>query len=435
MKGSFIITTLKEVSENFDNQRVPLSSKQRDKIINKLYPYYGAQSIIDYVDDFLFNGEYILIAEDGENLKSQNNNVCNLVSGKFWVNNHAHIIKAKNGNDTKYLYYYLNLLDFKPFITGSAQPKLTKDNLNMIPLRIHKKNEQKQITKVLSDLDTKIEVNNKINAKLEAMAKLLYDYWFVQFDFPDANGKPYKASGGKMVYNEELKREIPEGWKIRKFEKHLSFNRGISYTSKSTQYRKGIPMINLKSFNLDGSYRIDGLKYYNERINNNKLVDQGDLLIAITDVTRNAEIIGKAILAPTLQEKDMVASCDIANVISDGTFNKYYLRFLFNSEHYHNYIKHFASGTLVLHLDLNGVNWYKDIIPPSELQNTFGELVEKYYLKGELIRKQNQKLVELRDWLLPMLMNGQVTVSTKSYTQNKDSLGMVAEEELKYGEK
>jgi len=125
---------LSDVVDNFDNIRVPLSAKQRENI-KKIYPYYWAQNIIDYVDNYLFDWEYILVAEDWENLKSQNAKICNLVNGKFWVNNHAHIIKGENWNNTKYLYYYLNLITFSPFITGSAQPKLTKDNLASIPLK------------------------------------------------------------------------------------------------------------------------------------------------------------------------------------------------------------------------------------------------------------------------------------------------------------
>ncbi len=220
--NDFQLVTVSDATENFDNIRIPLSAKQR-KELKKIYPYYGAQSIIDYVEEYLFDGEYVLVAEDGENLKSQNSPVCNLVNGKFWVNNHAHIIRAKPGFNTKYLYYYLNLVDFKPFVTGSAQPKLTKDNLNSIPLTIHFESEQIKIAKVLSDLDAKIDLNNRINSELEGMAKLIYDYWFVQFDFPiseaqaaamgrpELKGKPYKSSGGKMVFNKELNREVPEG--------------------------------------------------------------------------------------------------------------------------------------------------------------------------------------------------------------------------------
>mgnify|MGYP003535880535 FL=1 len=96
--------TISELVDVFNNIRIPLSSKERENL-EKVYPYYGAQNIVDYVDNYLFDGEYILIAEDGENLRSNNQNICNLVNGKFWVNNHAHIVKANSNNITKYLYY------------------------------------------------------------------------------------------------------------------------------------------------------------------------------------------------------------------------------------------------------------------------------------------------------------------------------------------
>ena len=297
-------------------------------------------------------------------------------------------------------------------------------------------------------ISKKIELNNRINAELEAMAKTLYDYWFVQFDFPVAStgsateisgenvastplsqqsdekntiaersqesvaerSRGYKSSGGKMVYNEILKREIPEGWEVKSLSGLVDFTRGISYTSSTINDNEGIPMINLKSFNLNGTYRIDGLKYFTGKLNENKIINKNDLLIAITDVTREAEIIGKAILSPDFGNKT-VCSCDVARIdILKNSFSKNYLRYLFNSNHYHNYIKHFASGTLVLHLDLNGILWYKDIIPPINLQNKFEDVVNEIDEKITNNLKQNQELSALRDWLLPMLMNGQVKV-------------------------
>jgi len=359
------------------------------------------------------------------------------------------VLRSTDQTDSEFVYYLAISPTFRKRAIScmegtSGRKRVNENTLKYYELPFPELNEQKQIAKVLSDLDAKIEVNNKINAELEALAKTIYDYWFVQFDFPtsadyaasvekpEMTGKPYKSSGGKMVYNEELKRKIPEGWEVSTLENNIEFKRGISYTSKSTASGEGIPMINLKSFNLDGSYRIDGLKYYNGKVNKNKYINSGDLLIAITDVTRNADIIGKGIIVPSIGDDQMVASCDISSVICNEKLNKHYLRHLFNSEYYHNYIKHFASGTLVLHLDLNGVNWYKDVIPPINLQDKFGQLVDKYHSKGELIRKENQKLSELRDWLLPMLMNGQVRVAHSDENQDLGDLGMVAEEEVNY---
>ncbi|WP_286388724.1 restriction endonuclease subunit S [Myroides marinus] len=324
------------------------------------------------------------------------------------------IIPNSDRYNNDYIYYLLknNYFLLRNAATGStALPLLNKTDFDLLELKLDKNlmNQQK-IASVLSVLDDKIELNNKINTELEQMAKTLYDYWFVQFDFPNEDGKPYKSSGGKMVYNDVLKREIPDGWEVKRLKGLVDFTRGISYTSKTMNEESGIPMINLKSFNLNGTYRIDGLKYFTGKLNESRIIDKDDLLIAITDVTREAEIIGRAILTPDFGV-DAVCSCDVARVdIIDPKLKKNYLRYLFNSKYYHDYIKHFASGTLVLHLDLNGVLWYKDVIPSIDIQEKFEDFVFSIDSKIQANLKQNQELAELRDWLLPMLMNGQVSV-------------------------
>ena len=126
---------LKECVEILDSKRIPLSSSER-KRLKKKYPYYGAQGIIDYVENYIFAGEYILIAEDGNNLKSLQQNIATWVEGKFWVNNHAHILGKKKGYNLRYIYYLLSILDLRGYITGSAQPKLNQENLASIQLQL-----------------------------------------------------------------------------------------------------------------------------------------------------------------------------------------------------------------------------------------------------------------------------------------------------------
>lgn len=317
---------------------------------------------------------------------------------------------------------------------GSTVPLINLSIVRSLPVRIPEKiNDQTSIVKVLSDLDTKIELNNKINRELEAMAKTLYNYWFVQFDFPNEQGKPYKSSGGKMVYNAELKREIPEGWEVKLLGSEIEIQRGISYTSEDIN-GEGIPMINLNSFNLNGTYKPDGVKSYSGKYTEKNILKSGDLLIAATDVTRNADIIGRAILVPDYYSEDLVFSMDIAK-ISSNNIPSSFLMMLFNSIHYHNYIKWYATGTLVLHLNLDGVNRYRTEIPSNNLLKMF----DKFYLpianRIYMTNKQNQQLTELRDWLLPMLMNGQVTVASTSSATDKlteERLSMAAEPEGEY---
>ena len=156
-----------EVTINYDKRRVPLSGAQREKRQGK-YRYYGAQGVIDHIDDFIFDGTYLLIAEDGENLKKKKKNIAQVVDGQFWVNNHAHIVQGNELCDTRYLCYLLNSMDLSGYITGSAQPKLSQSNLNAITLFLPTITVQKRIAEWLYLFDKKIAVNNEINDNLAA---------------------------------------------------------------------------------------------------------------------------------------------------------------------------------------------------------------------------------------------------------------------------
>lgn len=168
-----------EVTINFDKKRIPLSSAQREKR-QGTFRYYGAQGVIDHVDDYIFDGTYLLIAEDGENLKSKKQNIAQVVDGQFWVNNHAHIVQGNEQCDTRFLCYLINSMDLSGYVTGSAQPKLSQANLNAVTLSLPTLAEQKRIVEYLYMLDQKIDVNRQINDNLEQQAMALYRQMFVE---------------------------------------------------------------------------------------------------------------------------------------------------------------------------------------------------------------------------------------------------------------
>ena len=170
-----------EVTVNFDKKRVPLSSAQRSNRGGE-FPYYGAQGVIDHIDDYIFDGEYLLIAEDGENLKSKKQNIAHIATGKFWVNNHAHIVTGNEKCDTRYLCYLINSMDLSGYITGSAQPKLSQANLNAVQLSMPTLEQQKRIVEYLVAIDNKIALNELINNNLEQQVSSLYKSWFEDFD-------------------------------------------------------------------------------------------------------------------------------------------------------------------------------------------------------------------------------------------------------------
>jgi len=237
VKNGWVETTLKELVDIFDSKRIPLSTGERVKRKGS-FPYYGASNIVDYIDDFIFDGDYLLISEDGENLNTRNTPIAFMASGKFWVNNHAHIVRGKEKHMTKYLYWYFSQLDISPYITGAVQPKLSKSNLESIQIKIPENpDEQRAIAAVLSSLDDKIELLREQNKTLEAMAQQLFREWFTEFNFPDADGKPYKKSGGRMI-DSELG-EIPEGWRVGRIGDVVEIRGGSTPSTQNTDFWDG----------------------------------------------------------------------------------------------------------------------------------------------------------------------------------------------------
>ena len=173
MAGEWPIKQLGEIVINLDSKRIPLSSRERERRRGH-YPYYGANGVIDYVDDFLFDGLHVLIAEDGSVEKDDGTPFVQIVEGKFWVNNHAHVLRASTDIDTKFLYYALSTIRVRPFLTGSVQAKLSQQNLNRIPIPYPPEVERRAIAAVLGALDDKIELNRRMNRTLEAIAQAVF---------------------------------------------------------------------------------------------------------------------------------------------------------------------------------------------------------------------------------------------------------------------
>ena len=370
---------------------------------NGMYPFFTCAPEPLRIDDYAFNDNVILLA--GNN--ASGNFHCQRYNGKFNAYQRTYVLTAKNDYDIDYIYYSLliNLQLFKRMAQGSQTKFLTIDILNDFEINDIPIEYQKSIVYSLVKIDKKIGINKSICFELEAMAKLLYDYWFVQFDFPDENGKPYNSSGGKMVWNEELKRDIPDGWEVSTLRKKYRIERGISYSSKDIESGQGMPMINLACIDTKRNYRDGELKYYDGNISNDDILSPFDLLIACTDLTRNADIVGSPILTPN-DGKTYTFSTDIAKLIPNETeLNPIYLYMALRTEYYHNYIKKWASGTNVLHLDLTGLDWYKMWFPPKSLQDEFAETILQFENKKFKTMIENRELTSLRDFL-----NGQVKV-------------------------
>lgn len=321
-------------------------------------------------------------------------------------------INIKSEYSKEFFRYILTTKEFQKYMLrvahGSTIKNFAPSQVGEYEVELPDIEEHENIAKLLSSIDDKIFNNNLICDDLEGMAKLLYDYWFVQFDFPDENGKPYKSSGGKMVWNEELKREIPDGWEVKRLGALIDHNRGISYTGKSFS-KDGTPIISLASIDRSGRYIPDGIKYYNQEYAHSKVVKPYDLVMANTDMTQERAVMGKIIFVPDIFDGDILTTHHITQIHTDELL-KAYLMMTTQTDWFHNYIKGFSSGTNVLGMDMIGFEDYLLIIPEKTILRRFNEVIYGIFNKIFSNIRENQELASLRDFLLPMLMNGQVKV-------------------------
>lgn len=357
------------------------------------------------------------------------------------VNQHVSIIRCKNGISPQYVNYFLiNLKSYLMQIcgVGGTRNALTKEALEKLPIKIQ--SNQFEIAKVLSDLDAKIELNNKINAELEAMAKLIYDYWFVQFEFPisteqaasmgkpQLEGKPYKSSGGKMVWNDELKREVPEGWEVGNFGTYCKSSGGYAFKS-SWWSDNGLKVVKIKDIQEDYTINISDLSSASisgENIDNKFIAKPGNILIAMTGAT-----VGKFGIVP-ITDGPLYVNQRVG-FFNLGTEPIGKLPFLVNSlnqKYFREAIFTLASGAAQPNISNEQINNIQLLIPRKTLLENYNKTLKANYNKILLNQYQNQKLAELRDWLLPMLMNGQVKVDKLS--DKEEPLNMAAEEREMY---
>lgn len=333
------------------------------------------------------------------------------------------LFKTGSEVNAKWLYFYLNSPIGKAHLdavkSGSTQPYIALGALRNLPILIPKQEEVKKgIVKVLEVIDSKIRVNNRINAELEAMAKTLYDYWFVQFDFPDANGKPYKSSGGKMVYNPTLKREIPEGWEVCTIADWIANDKSGDWGKEHPEGNYLMKVDCIRGTDINGINNTDSLepptRYILEK-NKFKLLNPYELIIEISGGSPTQSTGRMAYLTKSALDRfnNPIICSNFCKAITLKDTN-YFFNFAYQWSAIYEQGLLFGwegktSGIKNLLFDAFASKHYVTK-PPSELAERFFDKASKIEEQKQTLLKQNTELAKLRDWLLPMLMNGQVTV-------------------------
>lgn len=340
-----------EVTVNFDKKRIPLSAAQREKKRGE-YRYYGAQGVIDYVDDYIFDGTYLLIAEDGENLKSKKQNIAQVVSGQFWVNNHAHIVQGNEKCDTYYLCYLINSMDLSGYVTGSAQPKLSQANLNAVTLLLPDIEIQRKIVAYLRMLDRKIEINNQINDNLQQQAQAIYTAMFIQ------NADPEWQQG------------------------HLSDLITVKYGKDHKKLA-------------DGTYPVYGSGGLMRRVER-PLYDKESVLIPRKGTLNNVMYVNEPFWSVDTMFYTEMKYPNVA---------KFVYHFVKSKD-----LASMNAGSAVPSMTTDILNALELAIPNSDTLEAFENIVAPMYAAMQHNERESSKLAELRDSLLPRLMSGEIDV-------------------------
>ncbi|HTB99718.1 MAG TPA: restriction endonuclease subunit S [Ferruginibacter sp.] len=303
--------------------------------------------------------------------------------------------------DLEYLYYYLKSSYGQSQLfkdkQGSAQPNITMDSIRKTLVVTFERTYQKKISKVLSAIDMKIELNNRINSVLEKMAKRLYDYWFVQFDFPDSLGKPYKTNGGKMIWSEDLKRNIPDRWEVGSLLDIAEYTNGLACQKFRPTGSGCLRVIKIKEMHEGFSSETE---FVRDDIPPKVIIEDGDILFSWS-ASLEVQIWtgGKGAL-----------NQHIFKVTSEKYPKSFYYFQLVN------YIEHFKMmaenrKTTMGHITQDHLEQSRIVLPPQKLTEILENIIKPFLEMSINNKVENHKLSELRNWLLPMLMNGQVNVT------------------------
>ena len=315
------------------------------------------------------------------------------------TNQQINSIEVKDAFSSDYIYYCLknNYVLLRNAASGStALPILNKTDFEELTIKVHKNlKDQQSLAAVLSALDKKIALNKQINARLEEMAKTLYDYWFVQFDFPDANGKPYKSSGGDMVFDETLKREIPKGWEVKSLNQVADIVMGQSPDGASYNLEQEGTIFFQGSTDFD--WRFPNVRQYTT--SPTRFAQKGDILLSVRAPVGDLNIapfeccIGRGLAA--LRSKS-----------GNNSFLFYVMKYFKTVFERRN-----TEGTTFGSITKDDLHSLKLVAPADNVLEKYNEIASKYDEMIFIRSQQNHQLTQLRDFLLPMLMNGQVSVA------------------------
>ena len=357
---------------------------------------------MQYVDDYLYDKPSILLPRKGSLTNIQYADV------PFWTVDTLYYTEVDNSKvNAYYLYYYLKQLDLSNLDSGTGVPSMTFDSYYNIRVSLPPLTEQDRIAILLQKLDKAVAVKRQINDYLEAMARQLYDYWFVQFDFPDESGNPYKSTGGKMVWNDTLKREIPEGWSNGVLGDYIGrITNGLNPRSNfilgnGNNYYITIRSLTGTDIDWDNCDKCDDVAL--RKINSRSQLQIGDIVFSAIGT------IGRTYLIQEQPRNWNISETSFTLRPTSGIPSEF-LYSLLRSDEIQLLADKAAMGSTLRCLVMESLKQVPIVLIPEFLTKRLGGIVKTWYSQIYSLNKQVRELREQRDSIMPLLMNGQVFV-------------------------
>jgi len=395
--ADFPLRPLGQIAENHDAKRRPVKASNRRP---GPYPYYGAQGIVDHVEEYLFDGEFVLVAEDGENLRSRKEDVALLANGKFWVNNHAHILRGSSVTMTRFLLYAINQADISGYVTGSTIPKLSQGSLNRILLPCPPIGIQKSIVDLLGALDDKIELNRRMNETLEAMARAIFRDWFVDFGPTRARMEgraPYLAPDIWTLFPDRLDDDgKPKEWRSEPLDGIADFLNGLALQKFPPVGQDDLPVIKIAQLRTGSA---DGGGLAASSIPARYVVEDGDVLFSWSGSLTQVVWTG-----------------------GRGALNQHL--FKVTSDHYQKWLHYFwvdyhlpefqaiaaSKATTMGHIQRHHLSEAATMIGSDGVMAAADSLLAPLFDRMIANALENRTLAATRDLLLPKLMSGEIRI-------------------------
>lgn len=370
------------------------------------YPVISSSGISGYHSEYKVEGEGLITGRYGTLGEVY------YLNGRYWPHNTTLYVTDFKGNYPRYVYYLLKCLGNLKTSDKSTVPGINRNDLHEVEVPFIKRQFQEAVASVLSSIDSKISLNNRTNAELEAMAKTIFDYWFVQFDFPSPSpleragvGSPYKSSGGKMVWSDELKREIPEGWVVGTVNDLGEMIGGSTPSTEDEENfdKEGTPWITPKDLSLNVG---------------NKYITKGEVCVSKRGIEKaSLKVMPEGTILLSSRAPIGYMAISRAPVTTNQGFKNIVPNKGYSTEIVYYLIKNLipvieknSSGSTFKEISGSVLKSIKVLLPNKNQATSLTEILSPIFKKQNLLELENQKLTELRDWLLPMLMNGQIKI-------------------------